>query len=70
MRDDEIPAEIQERLETIGTAIRCLLKDEDDPSVVCAVLSANLDTWSREHGHNASRLASAVAMAVMAHARD
>lgn len=65
MRDDEVPAEVQERLERIGTAIRALIRDEEDPAVVCAIMSANLDTWAEEHGYSAKSLVTSIAVAVI-----
>ena len=70
MRDDEVPAEVQERLERVGTAIRTLLRDEEDPAVVCAIMSANLDTWAKEHGYSASNLVTSIAVAVIHHTED
>jgi hypothetical protein len=70
MRTDEVPKNVQNRLEMLGNPIRRLLRDEEDPAVVCAVLSANLDTWAQEHGYDASNLATAIAIAVIHHTED
>ena len=70
MRDDEVPAEVQERLEMLGTAVRAILRDEENPSVMCAIMAANIDTWAREHGYSASNLVTTIAVAVIHNTED
>ena len=61
---NEIPKDVEERMHTIGSAIRELIKDEDDQALVCAVMCTNLDVWCREHHNNSVNLANAIAQSV------
>lgn len=62
---NEIPWDIEETLCRLGEQVRDTLLETDNPAIVCAIISAVLDTWAEEYGYNAIQLASNIVTAMM-----
>ena len=62
---NEIPHEVEETLWNLGERVRDTLLETDDPAIVCAIISAVLDTWADTYGYNAVGLADKIVTAMI-----
>ena len=59
-----IDPKTEEQLQEMGKEVRNLFYQTQDPSMVCAVIAASLDSWCRKNGYNPIELASSIVASI------